>query len=43
VPEEQLPLEDLNAKGDLSYQEYPVKILETFERVTRNKRMESPY
>jgi hypothetical protein len=29
VPEEQLPLEDLDAKEDLSYQEYPVKILET--------------
>jgi hypothetical protein len=38
VPEEQLPMEDLNGK-DLSYQEYPVKILETFERVTRNKRI----
>jgi hypothetical protein len=38
-PEEQLPMEDLDAKGDLSYQEYPVKILETSERVTRNKRI----
>jgi hypothetical protein len=38
VPEEQLPMEDLNAK-DLSYQEYPDKILETPERVTRNKRI----
>jgi hypothetical protein len=37
VPEEQLPMEDLNAKEDLSYQEYPVKILEKSERVTRNK------
>jgi hypothetical protein len=36
-------MEDLDAKEDLSYQEYPVKLLETFERVTRNKRMESPY
>jgi hypothetical protein len=26
VPKEQLPMEDLNAKEDLSYQEYPVKI-----------------
>jgi hypothetical protein len=34
VTEEQLPMEDLNAKEDLSYQEYPVKILETSERVT---------
>jgi hypothetical protein len=33
VPEEQLPMEDLDAKEDLSYQEYSVKILETLERV----------
>jgi hypothetical protein len=39
VPEEQLPMEDVNAKEDLSYQEYPVKILETSERVMRNKRI----
>jgi hypothetical protein len=34
VPEEQIPMEDLDAKEDLSYEEYPVKILETSERVT---------
>jgi hypothetical protein len=39
VPEEQLPMEELEAKEDLSYQEYPVKILETLERVTRNKKI----
>jgi hypothetical protein len=39
VPEEQLPMEDLDAKEDLSYQEYPFKILETSERVTQNKRI----
>jgi UTP:GlnB (protein PII) uridylyltransferase len=39
VPEEQLPMEELEAKEDISYQEYPVKILETFERVARNKRI----
>jgi hypothetical protein len=39
VPEEQLPMEDLDAKEDLSYQEYPVKILETSKRVTRNKKI----
>jgi hypothetical protein len=39
VPEDQIPMEDLDAKEDLSYQEYPIKILETFERVTRNKRV----
>jgi hypothetical protein len=27
VPEEQLPMEDLDVKEDLLYQEYPVKIL----------------
>jgi hypothetical protein len=39
VPEEQIPMKDLDAKEDLSYQEYPVKILETSERVTRNKKI----
>jgi hypothetical protein len=38
VSEEQILMEDLDAK-DLSYREYPVKILETSERVTRNKRI----
>jgi hypothetical protein len=32
-------MEDLNVKEDLSYQEYPIKILETSERVTGNKRV----
>jgi hypothetical protein len=39
LPKEQIPIEDLDAKEDLSYEEYPIKILETFERVTRNKRI----
>jgi hypothetical protein len=39
VPKEQIPMEDLDAKEDLSYQEYPIKILETLERVTRNKKI----
>jgi hypothetical protein len=39
VPEEQIPMEDLDAKEDLSYQEHPVRIIETSERVTRNKRI----
>jgi hypothetical protein len=39
VPEEQVPMKDLNANEDLSYQEYPVKIIDTPERVTRNKRI----
>jgi hypothetical protein len=38
VPEEQLPMEDLDAK-DLSYLEYPIMILETSERVTQNKKI----
>jgi hypothetical protein len=37
MPEEQLPMEDFDAKEDLSYQEYSVKILEMSERVTWNK------
>jgi hypothetical protein len=39
VPEKQIPMEELDAKEDLSYQEYLIKILETSERVTRNKRI----
>jgi hypothetical protein len=39
VPEEQITMEDLDAKEDLFDQEYPVKILETSERNTRNKRI----
>jgi hypothetical protein len=35
VPEEQIPLEELTVKEDLTYEEYPVKILETAERVTK--------
>jgi hypothetical protein len=32
-------MEDLNAKEDFSYQEYPVKIFKMSERVTWNKRI----
>jgi hypothetical protein len=39
VPEEQIPMEDLDAKEDLSYQEHPVRILETSERVSRSKKI----
>jgi hypothetical protein len=39
VPEEQSSMEDLDAKEDISYQEYPVKILETYEKITRNKKI----
>jgi hypothetical protein len=37
VPEEQIPLEELTVKDDLTYEELPVKILETVERVTRSQ------
>jgi hypothetical protein len=37
VPEEQIPLEELTVKEDLTYEEYPVKILETAEKVTRSR------
>jgi hypothetical protein len=36
VLEEQLPMEELDLGGDLTYSERPVKILDTAERVTRN-------
>jgi hypothetical protein len=39
VPEDQMPMEDLDAKEDLSYQEYPVRILETSKSVTQNKKI----
>jgi hypothetical protein len=39
VPEKQILMEDLDAKENLSYQAHPVRILETSERVTRNKRI----
>jgi hypothetical protein len=39
VPEEQVPLEDLVTSEDLTYQEYPIKLLDTSERVTRNKKI----
>jgi hypothetical protein len=37
VPEEQLPMEELNVNEDLTYSEYPVRILETSRRITRSK------
>ena len=38
-PEEQAPLDGLDVQEDLTYTEHPVKILETTEQVTRNKRI----
>ena len=37
VPEEQLLMEELRVQGDLTYTEYPIKILDTLTRVTKNK------
>jgi hypothetical protein len=37
VPEEQIPLDELTVKEDLTYEEFPLKILETVERVTRSR------
>jgi hypothetical protein len=38
VLEEQILMKDLDAKENLSYKEYPIKILETSERVTSESR-----
>ena len=37
VPEEQIPLEELTVKEDLTYEEFLVRILETTKRVTRSQ------
>jgi hypothetical protein len=37
VPEEQILLEELTVKEDLTYEEFSVNILETAERVTRSQ------
>jgi hypothetical protein len=39
VPEEQLPLEELDVQEDLTYEEHPIQILDTVERITRSKRI----
>jgi hypothetical protein len=39
VPEEQLPLEELDVQDDLTYTERLVKILDTAERITQSKRI----
>jgi hypothetical protein len=38
VPEHQIPMEELTIVEDLTYQEYPVNILDTSEKVTWNNR-----
>jgi hypothetical protein len=37
VPEEQLPMDDFIVQDDLTYAEYPIKILDTLTRFTRSK------
>ena len=37
VPEEQIPLVKPTVMEDLTYEEFPVRILETAERVTRSQ------
>jgi hypothetical protein len=37
VPKEQLPMEELDLGGDLTYSEKPIKILDMIEHVTRSK------
>jgi hypothetical protein len=37
VPEEQLPIEELSVQDDLTYTEYPIKIIDTLTWVIRNK------
>jgi hypothetical protein len=37
VPEEQLPMEELNVNEDLPYSEYPIRILETSRRIIQSK------
>jgi hypothetical protein len=37
VPEEQLPMEELDLGGDLTYSERSIKILDTTEHLTRSK------
>ena len=39
VPEEQAPLDGLDVQEDLTYTKHPMKILETSERVTRNRKI----
>jgi hypothetical protein len=37
VPEEQLPIKELEFREDLTYTEWPIKILETAKRVTHRR------
>ena len=37
VPTEQLPLEELSVRDNLTYSDYPIKILDTWTHTTRSK------
>jgi hypothetical protein len=37
VPEEQLPMEYFDLRGDFTYSKRPIKILDNVERVTHSK------
>ena len=37
VPEKQLPLDELDIQENLSYKEYPVRILEIAKRIARSR------
>jgi hypothetical protein len=37
VPKEQLPMEELNVKEDLTYSEYPIRILEISRKIKQSK------
>jgi hypothetical protein len=37
VLKEQLPMEEFSVQDDMTYTEYPIKIIDTLTRVTRNK------
>jgi len=39
VPKEHLPLEELDLQDDLNYEESPIKVLETTERIIRSKNL----
>lgn len=40
VQQEELPMEELSVQGDLTYTEYPIKIIDALTRVTKNKVIE---
>jgi hypothetical protein len=39
VPEEQLPMEDLDAKEDFSYQEYPIRFWKHLRELLKTRKL----